>query len=102
MLERAAEQAGLVSLVHADGAELPFAERSLDAAIAIHVIGHTPREASTALLGEAARVLRPGGALLVLDHAWHRLPTAGWRESMSQHLAAGTLSLRVLEAPAEA
>lgn len=49
--------------VLADVRALPFADASLDAIVAIHVLGHV--DLPSAALAEWARVLRPGGALVL-------------------------------------
>lgn len=54
------------ALVEADGARLPFADRTFDAAIAPFVVSAAPNP--SALLREMVRVCRPGGRLLVLNH----------------------------------
>ncbi|MEA3201924.1 MAG: hypothetical protein QOE90_3352 [Thermoplasmata archaeon] len=48
-----------------DVAALPFRDASLDALVAIHVLGHLLAPARQAAAREIARVLRPGGALVV-------------------------------------
>jgi len=53
-------------LLLADGAALPLATGSADAAVASLVLCSVPRPAET--LAELARVLRPGGALRLLEH----------------------------------
>jgi phosphatidylethanolamine/phosphatidyl-N-methylethanolamine N-methyltransferase len=54
------------ALVEADGARLPFADGTFDAAIAPFVVSAAPNP--HALLLEMVRVSRPGGRLLVLNH----------------------------------
>ncbi|HEX9298265.1 MAG TPA: metalloregulator ArsR/SmtB family transcription factor, partial [Polyangiaceae bacterium] len=80
MLRRARERAkslGLsnVEFVKADLRDLPLDDASVDAAFATLVLHHAP--SPTAALKEMARILRPGGILVVLDlvahgHEWLR------------------------------
>ena len=49
----------------ADARALPFRSGALDALVAIHVLGHWPREDRARAVAEWGRVLRPGGALVV-------------------------------------
>jgi SAM-dependent methyltransferase len=51
--------------VVADGRHLPFADESFDVVFSYSVIQHFPREDGRATFREAARVLAPGGTLLV-------------------------------------
>jgi ArsR family transcriptional regulator len=68
-LERAGLSNGLVRL--GDMYQLPLADNSFDAAIIHQVLHYADRPA--AALAEAARVLRPGGTLVVVDFAPHAL-----------------------------
>lgn len=67
------EEAGLRNchVRQADMYQLPFPSGSFDAAV-VHQVLHFA-EAPAELLAEAARVLRPGGRLLVVDFAPHTL-----------------------------
>lgn len=63
-----AASAGLADRVefrHANAMELPFAEESFDAAIALESIIHMPDREK--VLGQIARTLRPGGRLVLTD-----------------------------------
>jgi ubiquinone/menaquinone biosynthesis C-methylase UbiE len=62
-----ASQAGLeIEFRLADAAELPFAPASFDLIIERHVLWTLPNPA--AALAEWARVLRPGGRLILIEH----------------------------------
>lgn len=63
-----------LELVIADGARLPFACGSFDASLLITVLHHVPAALHEAMLGEAHRVLRPGGRLLLLEDTYHSAP----------------------------
>jgi ubiquinone/menaquinone biosynthesis C-methylase UbiE len=52
-------------LVQADMTTLPFRDRTFDAVSAYHSVFHVPREQHPAVYREFARVLRPGGAVLM-------------------------------------
>jgi len=54
--------------VRADGAALPFASGRFGAVAICFALHEKPAPVRSALLGEAVRVLRPGGALLVADY----------------------------------
>jgi len=73
MLEVAARK-GLRPLVVADGTRLPFADASFDAVTV--AFGLRNMESWSGALREMARVLRPGGHLLVLDFSLPRPPFA--------------------------
>jgi len=60
-----ARAAAVAPVVRADGGHLPFASATFDAVMMRFVLRHAP--SPRALLAEAARVLRPGGRLVVVD-----------------------------------
>jgi ArsR family transcriptional regulator len=60
---------GRFEVRHADMAALPLADASVDTVV-IHQVLHFS-DSGTAAIAEAARVLAPGGQLLVVDHAAH-------------------------------
>lgn len=79
MLELAAgdpriTETGRVTLHHGDARALPWDDATFDAVVAMHVAAHVPRIVAHAVVAEAARLLRPGGALFLADHCWHRAP----------------------------
>lgn len=66
-----ADRAGMrarVDLAVADGATLPFAASTFDHALAVDVLSYIPPRTAFA---ELARVLRPGGTLVLLDTLGH-------------------------------
>jgi demethylmenaquinone methyltransferase/2-methoxy-6-polyprenyl-1,4-benzoquinol methylase len=73
MLQVAARK-GLRPLVVADGTRLPFADASFDAVTV--AFGLRNMESWPVALGEMARVLRPGGHLLMLDFSMPAPPLA--------------------------
>jgi SAM-dependent methyltransferase len=64
-LELAADTVPGARLVQADMAAIPLAAGSVDAVTAYHAVFHVDREAHPAVYGEFARVLKPGGRLLM-------------------------------------
>lgn len=64
-LELATEEVPAARLVHGDMTQLPVAADSVDAITAYHAVFHVPRENHSAVYDEFARVLRPGGRLLL-------------------------------------
>ncbi len=71
MLQQARRK-GVAHLVQADGMNLPFVDGSFDALTV--AFGLRNMESLERALGEMARVLRPGGHLLVLDFSVPRPP----------------------------
>lgn len=63
-----------VALAQADSRVLPFADNSFDKAFSIDILEHFPRDVIDAYLCETARVLRPGGRLLVFSNTRERSP----------------------------
>lgn len=57
-----------VALAKADSRVLPFADNSFDKAFSIDTLEHFPRPVIDAYLAETARVLKPGGRLLVFSN----------------------------------
>lgn len=51
-----------------DGRSLPFPDASFDHAMAVTVMHHVPPVEWPAFVTEAVRVLRPGGAFIVIEH----------------------------------
>ena len=64
---RAAEPVGGEIYKEGRGEALPFADASLDAVLYFNSFHHLPLEAMRPALAEAARVLRPGGALVAVE-----------------------------------
>jgi len=99
LLERAARRLDgrTVRLAHADGLTLPAAEGSFDVAVAAHYVGHLPRALRGRALKEIARVVRPGGHVILIDHRWHGLPaTPGTRRIRMTRHNAGLIEMTTL------
>jgi len=58
-----------LTLFQADVRHIPFADDTFDAVFCLGVLQHTPSTEQS--LGELARVLRPGGALVTDHYKWH-------------------------------
>ncbi|MEX0783852.1 MAG: class I SAM-dependent methyltransferase [Dehalococcoidia bacterium] len=89
--ERAAE------LVHGDATRLPWSDGAFDAVVSQHVLGHLPPAAALTAWNEASRVLRPGGRLYLLEHAWHKRRPGPLRPALKQPLLAGLIRLEAFE-----
>ena len=72
----AREALGGIDLALGDLRRLPFADGSFTKAYALDVFEHLSREALSAVLKDAARVLAPGGALFVYSHVRKNAPIA--------------------------
>lgn len=84
----AAERHPGKSFVVGDATALPFASASFDAVICFHVLMHLDRATIGRLLGEVARVLRPGGVFVVdipsgMRRRIVRRPASGWHGDTS-------------------
>ncbi len=64
---RAAEPAGGEDYLQGVGEDLPLPERTLDVAVFFNALHHVPVEHQGAALAEAARTLKPGGLLYVVE-----------------------------------
>ena len=99
LLERARKRLGRSArLVHGDGLAIPSEDAAFDVSVASHYIGHLPARMRSAAAAELARVVRPGGTVLIVDHRWHTWPDpAGLKlvESISHNL--GMITVRVFE-----
>ena len=68
---RAAEKVAGADYKEGRGEKLPFADGSVDAVLYHNALHHVPVELQAAALVEAARVLRPGGRVLVIEPLAH-------------------------------
>ena len=68
-----------LTLEAADGTALPYADASFDAAYSVSVIEHIPGSGDGTAMSEFARVLRPGG-LLILTFPYRRRLEEEWVE----------------------
>jgi ubiquinone/menaquinone biosynthesis C-methylase UbiE len=71
------------TVVEAPGERLPFEDASFDTAVAMLVLCTVPDP--TATLAEAARVLKPGGRLLFIEHVRSQDPgLARWQDRLEK------------------
>ena len=75
-LALARTNAPVAALLRGDMAQLPFRDGRFDGVAAFYSMTHVPRAEHPALLGEIARVLRPGGLLVITTGSsdtpdWH-------------------------------
>lgn len=90
-----------VELVHSSGLDLPWDEPEFDAIVAAHYFGHLPPETRQPAVAEAARILKPGGTLYVVDHAWHEATTApGLLPLGEERRVLGAIRLTAFQRPA--
>ena len=68
MVERAAERNPGAEYVEYDGATFPFETGSFDLVFASCVFHHVPVHEREGLAAEMARVTRPGGLTVILEH----------------------------------
>jgi ubiquinone/menaquinone biosynthesis C-methylase UbiE len=66
-----------VRLVHGDSTRLPLATESYDRALLFFLLHEQPEQARRATVGEALRLVKPGGHLAIVDYhrprRWHPL-----------------------------
>ena len=67
MLQRALELRTDCPVVAAPAQRLPFQDEAFDLVSAVTVVQHVPADAQSEVLREMARVLRPGGHLMLLE-----------------------------------
>jgi ubiquinone/menaquinone biosynthesis C-methylase UbiE len=75
---RATELGRAVDLRTGDAQALEFADSSFDTVVAVLVLSAVPDQHRA--LSEIKRVLRPGGRLLILDHARSTIRTVRWMQ----------------------
>jgi SAM-dependent methyltransferase len=78
-----------IDLMLADLRQLPFADHTFDKAWSLDVLEHLSPEALDGMLAEAARVLKPGGALFVYTHVRKNAPIAAglrWINTFAKQL----------------
>jgi SAM-dependent methyltransferase len=100
MLESARQRlAGVpnATLLHGDCLDLPFDDEAFEAVTAVHVVGHIPATVRSRVVGESMRVLRPGGRLYVVDHAWHPTIGEGFQALDRHRLVGGLVQLQVFQ-----
>ncbi len=56
---------------------IPMADRCLDAVISLHTVYHIPKAEQTRAVGEAYRLLRPGGKAVIV-YSWKNAPLMYW------------------------
>lgn len=87
-----------VDLMLGDLRKLPFADATFDKAWSLDVLEHLSPEALAGMLAEAARVLKPGGALFVYTHVRKNAPIAAglrWINNLARILERlGLIDLR--------
>ncbi len=85
-------------LLLGDLRKLPFADATFDKAWSLDVLEHLSPEALNGMLREAARVLKPGGALFVYTHVRKNAPIAAglrWINKLARGLErVGLIDLR--------
>ena len=86
-----------IDLVHGDIRSLPWGDASFDAVVSHHVLGHLPTSVASAAWREAARVLRPGGRLYLLEHGWHRRLPGRLRQVLRNPQLGGLIRLEAFE-----
>jgi ubiquinone/menaquinone biosynthesis C-methylase UbiE len=81
--ERAAERGPGATIVQAPAEDLPFPDSSFDTAVFVLVLCTVPDPA--AALAETARVLRPGGRLMFVEHVRSEAPgVARWQDRLER------------------
>jgi SAM-dependent methyltransferase len=94
----AAEARAGADLLLGDLRRLPFAGGTFTKAYSLDVLEHLSPEALDGMLAEAARVLRPGGALFVYSHVRKNAPIAAglrWINALARGLErAGLIDMR--------
>lgn len=80
-----------VRLFHGNATHLPFEARSYDVAIYNYVFRYLKPEQAELALAEAARVVRPGGKVIVADLNLPRLRP--WRQSVGESVDSTVLGL---------
>ncbi|WP_255148715.1 class I SAM-dependent methyltransferase [Halorarius halobius] len=100
-LHRARTNVPIAPLVHGDMRRLPFRANTFDVVVAKHSIAHVPDRHRHSVFAEFARVLRPGGHLLLLvnDYDWGDASlleerSNGGLEATRDRLATAGFSLR--------
>ncbi len=63
-----------IILIEGDAATLPFIDESFDVITCSHALYELKRKARQAALNEMKRVIRPGGAILIMEHEVPRHP----------------------------
>ena len=98
----AADGGAVVRYCAGDATRLALADHSLDVVVCVDVLEHVP--AVPAVLGECARVLRPGGWLLfdTINRTWLARMVVVWLlEKVLRIIPAGTHDWRLFITPAE-